>query len=620
MRKKGIIYILVILLLWAAFAYLLRDSMLEGLVEKSLQVVAGARVEVDNFHFSLLNMECSWSRLQIANKNNPWYNIIETGRTSFDVETRPLFWRKIIIREMAVENAMSGTKRTTDGRIRKPSDEKKADGDGLVTRAKQALEEQLGELPVFDLKGLSKKINVDSLVDIDKLASVQGYEQLKVNADSSLDYWKSELQPDVYEKRVSELEQKVKSLKIDGVKDLTTLTNSLKNLNDIYTEVTSLKKEVNTKYSSVKTTYDTLQTQLKNMRQRLNQDIEQAQKLAKLQSIDIKDVSMLLFGEPAVAQFEKIMEYVSLARKYLPTAQKVTGKKKEEKTPRYRGQDIHFPFRYRYPEFLIKKIKFSAATAAGDTSKAYFLAGNLNGLTSQPAVFNNPTRFDVGVEKIGGRQYSILGVLDHITDEARDSLWLNANNVALGKIKLKESKYFPKSVTANEGDIVLSGFFIDNAVKMNADLDASSVKFAFNENANDQVSRIVKDVLSGLTTLNVNAKLTGKTKDYNLAMKSNVDGVLGTRIKGILDKNLQDARQQVDSYIRNQVDEKRADVENLIEKNKQTVMTEFENAREKVLEKYDEIEKKKKELEQRIEEEKEKLKNKGVDALKNLLN
>jgi len=119
MRKKGIIYLVVIALIIAAIAFFTRDRYLERGLELAIQAVAGAKVEIDNFHFSLFKTAGSWNRIQIADKNNPWRNIIETGRASFDMEARALFWRRIIIQEMMLENVRNGTARKTDGSLPK---------------------------------------------------------------------------------------------------------------------------------------------------------------------------------------------------------------------------------------------------------------------------------------------------------------------------------------------------------------------------------------------------------------------------------------------------------------------------------------------------------------------
>ncbi|MBD3289479.1 hypothetical protein GF337_11805, partial [candidate division KSB1 bacterium] len=109
MRKKGLIILLVIIAIFAVIAYFARDIYFERALESAGRAIAGAKVEIDDFDFSLFKMECSWNRLQVADKNNPWYNILETGRAAFDLEVRPLFWKRVIIREMALENVRSGT-------------------------------------------------------------------------------------------------------------------------------------------------------------------------------------------------------------------------------------------------------------------------------------------------------------------------------------------------------------------------------------------------------------------------------------------------------------------------------------------------------------------------------
>lgn len=615
MRKRGIIYLVVIALIIGAISYLMRDSFLEQNLELVLQSIAGAKVEISNFRFSLLKMECSWSRLQVANADDPWRNVIETGRANFDLETRPLFWRRVIIKEMALENVRTGTQRKTDGSIpKKPEPPRKSTEPGMIDRAKDALQQQLGDAPIFDLSGLGKKIKVDSLINLENLASLQAYQMLRSTADSTFDYWKSQLDVKTYTARVNDLETKVKSLKlekIDDINDLLAVVDLAKKVDEIRKDAISLKKDVEGKHDALTKTFTDLQSDLKAAQNSVQSDIEKAKQLAKLKDLDVKDVSMILFGSAVVNQYEQLLDRVAIGRKYLDKAKQLTASQKVEKPPRFKGQDIYFPFHYRYPKFLLRQAKLSVSTATGDTSRAYFLNGTLTGLTTQPAVLGHPTRFKVALMRTGGNKYNLAGSFDRITDQAKDSLWLSAENFGLGKVNLKKSKYFPHAISAQKGNINLAGFFVGNGIDLKVNLDATPITFAYEHEATDRISKIVRDVLDGLTNLNLKAQLIGGAEsDFKLNLNSNVDNVLANQVKLTIAQNLREAQQQVESYVRNEVDKKRKEAEAIVDENRQKLYVEIDKAKQKVNEINEEIERRKKELEERKKKLEEQAKNK----------
>jgi len=619
MRKKGIIILIVIIVIFAVVAYFNRDHRIEKALEGISSSIAGAKVEIDNFHFSLFKLTCSWDRLQIADKNYPWKNVLETGRTSFVLETRPLFWKRIIIKEMMLENVRNGTQRATDGSLpEKKQPPKETAKPGMIAKASADIEKQLRDLPVFDLSGLSKKLKIDSLIDVNKLASVRGYKKLNLAADSSFKYWGSQVKTQTYLDRIDQLEKDIKSLQLDKIKDVAALTTALKKLDNIQKEINSLKNEVQDQHKALSQTLTELQNGIKSVQSNLKNDINRAKQLAHLKELDIKDISLLLFGAPVVNKTKKILNYVALGRKYLPTVKKLKGSKKADKPPRFKGQNIHFPFHYRYPRFLLRQAKLSAATAAGDTSQAYFINGSLNGLTNEPAVFGKPTNFTMELKRISGNQYEVTASLDHISEIAYDSLWVSAKNFALGEVELKKSKYFPSAVKAKKSDINLAGFFIGDGIDLKLNLTASPVTFIFQKKTTDKISKIVQEVLSGLNQLTLMTQLKGDASNYKMRMNSNVDKVLAGQVKRTLEKNLREAQRQVENYVRAEADKHRKQVEKLIDKNKKTIYAELDKAEKKVQEQVDKVEKKKKEVEERIEQEKKKLGDKAKNKLKDL--
>lgn len=607
MRKSGLIILIVLALLAGLGYYFTRDHYLEAALEYQIEQFAEARVEIDNFHFSIFGLNCGWSRLQIANKREPWRNILETGKAELDFETRPLFWRKLIIREAALENVRSGSARKTDGTL--PYEIVKEPG--IVDEVFASVEKQLRELPLFDLSGLGKKLNLDSLVNVNNLASVQSYHALRGFADSSYSSWKKDFAPQSYVTRAEEIKTEVAGLKLDQIKDAATLIPALDKLKGIQTKANALKEDVENKKKTLESTIAAVQTQAQNAQSSLKDDIERAQRLAKLQDIDTRQLSLMLFGAPSVQRVQQVLEYVALGRKYLPVAQAAMTSSKLEAPPRFKGQDIHFPFHYRYPRFLAREIKLSGATAGGDTSRAFFLSGEIKNLTNQPTIAGLPTQFNLNFLRVDGNQYTMAGSFDHTTNVGKDSLRLRASNFGLGNIKLPSNKHLPHALAAQKGDVALSGFFVGDALDLRVNVNAAPVSFDFSSTPKDFVSNVVQDVLAGFSRLELGVQLQGAASNYGLSIHSNLDNVLAEQLKKVVGEKLAEARLQIETRVRAEVDKRRKEAEALVENYKQSLTAEMQKARGAVDQQIEELNKRKAEVEARIEAEK----NKGKQAV-----
>ncbi len=632
MRKSALIIIGVIIVIAILLAWFVRDRLFENALESGLEMVAGAKVEIDGFHFSTWGLNSSWNRLQIADKADPWKNIIETGHASFDIEGRPLFWKKFIIHEMRLENVRSGTARTSDGSLPPEPPDTTAET-SFIDNASASLQEQLGDLPILDLGALGKKLKVDSLINVQNLMTVQKYESLKVFTDSSLQYWEAQLKPATYQARLQKLETEFKALNLnlDQAKDVATLTMTLNKLNEMYKEVMSLKKDIEEKYTGATNLVNDLKTQLADLKGAIKDDIAKAQELAKLKDMDVRDISLLLFGQPLVGKVDEVLGYVKLGRKYLPTAQKVFASKKEPAPPRFKGQDIHFPFHYRYPRFLLRLARLSGANAAGDTARAYFFEGELRGLTNEPRVFARPTQFNLDLARDLGNKYHLAGSLDHTGETAFDTLWASARDFGLGKLNLKSSRYFPQAIEANKGDISFTGYFIEDRIAMNLDLAASPVNFIFAETQNaGTIAKIVQNLIVAITDIKLNAQFNGESPKYQLKLNSNIDDILTQKVSSLLKENIAKARLQIEQFVQTEVDKRRQPLEAKFNNFQQSLMAEMEKVKTNMLSRYQEIEAKKKEVEEKIEaeknktqkkidEESKKLQDKAKDKLKNIL-
>ena len=95
MRKGAIYFLIGLAVVTGVVLYFFRDRYLERAIESACEYANGAKVEIDNFHFSLFQLTCKFDRLQWTDPKDTWTNLFETGPVEFGIELRPLFWKEV---------------------------------------------------------------------------------------------------------------------------------------------------------------------------------------------------------------------------------------------------------------------------------------------------------------------------------------------------------------------------------------------------------------------------------------------------------------------------------------------------------------------------------------------
>jgi uncharacterized protein (TIGR03545 family) len=190
MRKKFVFFILVPLLLFCVAIYLFADRWIESALEAVGEGIVGAKVEIDHLHISVSPIAIEFARLQVASPKDPWQNIFETGKVRFALNFGQLLRNKYIIETMEVNNLVFGTKRLTDGSLPQPKPE---ESPSIIAQATAAVTREVQKAPVFDLDKLRKGLNIDSLVNVQNLRTVQHLDSLKTQVQEASQQWDATL-------------------------------------------------------------------------------------------------------------------------------------------------------------------------------------------------------------------------------------------------------------------------------------------------------------------------------------------------------------------------------------------------------------------------------------------
>jgi uncharacterized protein (TIGR03545 family) len=600
MRKGAIYFLAVFAVVIGVVLYFFRDRYFERWIENSCSETNGAKVEIDNFHFSVFNLNCKFDRLQWTDPKDPWTNLFETGPVEFGLELRPLFWKNLIIREAQVSQILLGTKRESDGKIFLAPEEP-----GIFDEITASVANEIKALPILNLTALRQKINLDSLINVEQLAVVQGAQAIRFDADSTGAKWQQFINTYNAPAKITALQTRAQSINLQNLKTVDDFTTNLQNVTKLRDDATALRNELTTSKKNAEADFTRIVGNIKNLDNLASQDFDAAKQKLGIADFEVKDIGKMLFGNPLGGRFAEIMRYVDLGRQYLPAAQKLMAINKVENPPRLQGQDIAFPRTFAYPKFLLRHALISGATNA-NVAEALQLKGEIWGFTSDPPIYGKPAIFDVQVFKEESNAYQIRAAFDHTTEVPRDTLNLQASNFRLGEVDLKNDKsYLPVRLLANRGAVNATFALSGKEVFGRIGLDITKVDFQFGAGAADAITETIRSsVFQPLEQLQINAEVRGAANDLKLHIGSNLDNIFAARANELVQASFARAQQEIRLRLNQEAAKRRQEVEALYAEKQKLVMAELSKYQTLVDEQLAVVENKKKEIEKRIEDEK----------------
>ncbi|MBC7186903.1 MAG: TIGR03545 family protein [Calditrichaeota bacterium] len=621
MRWKGLIPFLVIVVGLVIVARLFMNRWLESGLEKAGEAAVGARVEIDNLRVRPTALSIEWSRLQVTDPDQTMRNLIETGRAAFRMNPAALLRKRYVIEEMALEDVRYGTPRAYDGalpkRVRKKSTEP-----GLIDQLRAELKRELEALPLpeFDLDAITRRLNVDSLVAITGIKIVDRLDSVRNDLLSTYEKhhaFMTTFRPDEDLKRARDELLSIQPAQIRSVEELTAAIDKVKNAQRTFQ---NLERTVTDKHREIHADVDRVTGYVPQVDDWVREDYERLLKLAKLPDLKKPELSKILLGTTIGKQVDQVLGYVRLVQDLIPEKKAA----QEPKRQRMKGRTIHYPSRYRYPQFLIEKVHLSGRTAADAQGEFIRLIGEARGITNQPWVYGRPTLIDLGIlqqEKLSG---TFKAVLDHTMQAARDSFVLSLTNKSLGGLPLARSPYLPLQVQQGKADVAWVLRLSGGSFLASMDVKARGLGFEFPAvKPKDRFAALTHEVLGGLDDLTLQLRLSGGDGATKLHIGSNLDDLLGARLRAVASRELAEAEQRIMSKVYALRDQKLAEVNAVYSQLKGQVVERIDSYKRQADELRAQFDAKVKELEAEVEkrkrEEEDKLKERAKKALEGVI-
>lgn len=530
------IFVLILVGFWLLFG--------NWLVKRGLEAggtaAARAKVEIDHVRVSLWQSRLTIYGLTIASPTEAFKNTMQADQLDADFETLPLLRKKFIVDRLAATGLRFGTPRTTDGRIKEVEagavpetngptapGASRPKGPSKTTQAVGTLADRFN-FPILNVA--TGKLDVGTL-DPSKLSTAATARALQARADSAQKAWNAALADLHTGPTVDSAVALAGRLKGAKPTDLTAVNNARRMLGLL----SDAKGKIDNLGRGIAAGAADLQHGVAQLDSAKAKDLATARSLVKLPALDATQIGAAVFGPAAAGKFEKALHWVRVAREYAP-AGLTPHSHPAPKRVRRAGTTVLFPREHGLPAFWLKTGDVSFTL---DSAKNY--SGKLADLTSSQALTGKPTTFNAQAPV-----FQAGGLLDHRRPQALDTVSGVSPSVKLPDLAIPVGGIH---LAPGTGSMAFRFALEGENLRAAWEVKASHVTWAHDSAATSGAGGLVWQVVSGISTLDISAQLSGTPDNPSIAIRSNLDQAISDRVKGLMGDQVKAAEQKLEAQV-----------------------------------------------------------------------
>lgn len=553
-RFEAIIPLVIIVTLVTVYFALFFDTHLRRGIEYAATRANGAEVNIGQLDTSLWNASIRVADIALTNPELPSRNRVQIGTVKFSMLWDALLRGKVVINEASIINVQVDTPRKSPGYVLpvKASADSEEEG-GAGSKVLAQMQEEFSGNVVGDLAaiaaGAEPKAQLDA-IGADLKSSVY-LEKMQTALDEKNKQWQTRIASMPKGDEFVALRQRLNNVKLDNFQDILQLQSSLKELEAIRTDFDAKSRVVSETGTALATETGSFKTSLSDLDKIVKNDVNDLQARMHLPSLDSRTLSRALFGMDVLGRLQQAQGYMEQARRYMPP--KSEKAKAVPVLKRKKGQDYVFGLPNSYPPFWLRK----ALVSSGDSERTG-LSGEILDMSSNQAMVGKPMRATL---KGNFPQQGIYGVvtslvIDHTSTVPRESLMMEVGqysaagrtlvsspNVELGFSKADSSARFSAELRGDNVDVRMSNQFS---------------KVAFETKAQSAVVReMVTSSLNGLSTVSLNAQISGTWSKLEWQITTNLADALTKGMQRYLQGKMDDARARIEAQVNDSIDVQR---------------------------------------------------------------
>lgn len=514
-RWQGLLIFSALVLIFSLLWLLLADRLVENAIETAGTAALGAKVELDGADLSLFPAGLTLSGLTAANPDAPMRNAVQADRIRLAIETGPLFARKIVIQQMAVEALRFDTPREESGAIAKGPEGKMQEEELAGTR-KPAL-------PSFALPDVASVMQKEELLAVREAQALkEEIERAKETTEKRLEALPGKEALEDYRTRIEKLKRSRSGLAgiIGGAEEASRLQKEIRQ------DLAALKEA----QEAVKGTLADLTGRVASVSQAPLKDFRRIRDKYALSPGGLANMTGLILGPEYAGWVEKgVTWYLRLLPMLERQGEKV-GNSVATRPLRGDGIDIRFRETNPLPDFLIRKASVSLLLPAGE------MAGSLTDVTTDQAMLGRPMTFRFAgeaMEKMAAA--TIEGAFDHVNpDRAKDTLKARIIGGRLTDFSLSDNPGLPLFIEEALVDLTLDGAIGGETVALTLASSVESARFRAQKASDNPVSEAARTALAGVRAFTLKASAEGTLQQQAVSVTSDLDRVLSGAVTRII--------------------------------------------------------------------------------------
>jgi uncharacterized protein (TIGR03545 family) len=519
-RWQGLVAFLVVTvsmcLIWALFV----DPVIKRIIEKTGTKVVGAKVELEKADLSLFPIGLTLFGLQVTDPDEPMKNAVEIGRIAGTVDSLQLLRRKVIVYEMSVEGVRLGTQRIRSGAISKKAE-------------KVGKEKKKDSIPGLSMM---KMPDIQDILGKENLQTLQMAQSIKRDIEGGKELWTKNIaglpgkeKIDGYRKRIEALKETKGSSKNIG--DIGGIIGSAGEAQTLYKDLQADLELLQKSQKEFNTTLANFKDQLARIEKAPQEDIRRLTDKYGFSAHGLANISRYFIDPGITAWVDRGLYWKSRIEPLVERAGEKKGNAEVVKPLRAKGRDVRFKEKEPLPDFLIRTAKVSVSIPAGDFS------GAIKNITPDQNVLGQPLLFIFSGEKLPGvRSVRLDGAINRVSPGSpRDNFNLSLKGYKIQAKSVSKDSSLPLSLEKGDVDLevkaALAKGVIDATVA--AKLQGARIS-AGGADAQSDFGKAVSSALSGVSTVILQARITGPTDNYQTQISSNLDDILKNAVGSII--------------------------------------------------------------------------------------